>query len=278
MSQGKQRRGATPKPPRNPERKNKRDSNVVDMHDAAARKDGPAKKNWTRHDLIHFAPANDRQAEALQAYFQGNDVAMLGAAGAGKTILASYMAASSLVNHSEGINQIIIVRSAVQEREIGFTPGTEEEKLAMYEAPYVDSFAVVFDHPTSYRNLKEQDKVVFTSTTFKRGVNFRNAVVILEEVQNYTLNELKTLIGRVNDSCRLILTGDTDQCDLGFREVSGLPVFEQIHQDMHEMAVINFLPEDTQRGERVKKFFQALEKFNKRKEQAHVAHPGSVVQ
>lgn len=255
------------KPPRNPKRKPKRDSEVVSMHDVSARQAGPDKVCWTKHDLADFAARNERQRDAIRAYGEGDDLALVGAAGAGKTLLAAYLAGSSMVNREENIEQIIVVRTAVQERDQGFLPGTEEEKLDPYSGPYRDAFAIVFDHPTSFDWLVAKKKLIFTSSNFKRGVNFRNAVVILDEVQNFSFKELNTLYTRLNECCRLIITGDSPQCDLGPREESGLPTLLRLAESLHRLHVVKFTWDDCQRGERVKRWLQVVEQHLSEKKQ-----------
>lgn len=233
---------------------------VYDMHNEAAKRSGPDKQEWTKHDVVHFSPANPRQADCIRAYCEGNDLAMLGAPGAGKTLLAVYLASSSLVNHEEGIERIIVVRSAVQGRDQGHLPGDLTEKMEPYEAPYEDAFGVVFGHPTSFTHLKNRKKVVFTSTSMKRGVNFRNAVVILDEVQNYNFGELNTMVTRLNESCRLIITGDLAQCDLNTRkEVSGMLQFYKMLPHLPTMYMTEFTWDECQRGQRVKDWLRAVD-------------------
>lgn len=259
------------KAPRNPARKEK-PGKVYSMHDAAARKDGPDKQNWTKHDLVNFTPAYQRQADVIRAYGEGDDLALLGAAGVGKTVLSCYLAASSLVNREEGIDKIIVVRSAVPGRDQGFLPGTEAEKLEPYEDAYDDAFAVVFGHPSSYKHLKARGKVVFTSTSFKRGVNLRNAVVILEEVQNYNFQELHTLVTRLNETCRLIITGDDVQIDLGPRETSCIGYLRKMIPSLHRMYTTEFLPEESQRGQRVVSWLKAAAELTANKEKRNAKH------
>lgn len=243
-------------------REDKRDDNVVDFRDAQARQSGPDAISWTQHDVRHFAPASDNQRLAMEMYFQGDDVGMYGAAGSGKTLLAVHLACTSLVNPDEDIDGILIIRSAVPGREIGFVPGTEEEKLSQYERPYADAFAAVFGPPTSYKHLKAKNKVQFLSTTAQRGVNWKNKVIIIEEAQNYTFQEIDTIMTRRHDSCRLIITGDNRQGDLGAREVSGLPVLQRISPDLLGMSMVTFHWGDCQRGGRVKSWLKATQHLN----------------
>lgn len=239
----------------------KRDSNVVNIRDADARTKGPDKKHWTHHDLVAFK-AEGNQAIAVEAYANGDDLGLYGAAGAGKTLLATYLACSSMVDPAQEIDGILVVRSAVPGREIGFVPGTEEEKLAMYEEPYESAFGFVFGAMTSYKHLKAAGKVQFTSTTAKRGVNWQNKVIIVEEVQNMTFHEIDTLMTRRHDNCRIILTGDSRQPDLKRNEVSGLPTLQRVSPDLHGMSMVTFTWADCRRGKRVMSWLKATANIN----------------
>jgi phosphate starvation-inducible protein PhoH len=237
-------------------------NNILDFADAAARQEGPDKVEWMMHDLRGFTPKTDNQSASIEGFAQGDDLALLGSAGAGKTLIAVYLASQEMVDPGSDVDGIIIVRSAVPGREIGHLKGDEEDKLRWYEEPYSDAFQAVFGKPTSYKHLKNRNKVTFTSTSAKRGVNWRNKVVIIEEIQNMTFQEIDTIMTRRHDDCRLIITGDTRQDDLGYREVSGLPLFEQVVRDVIGFTVVHFTWADCQRGRRVKSWLKATQKVN----------------
>jgi len=247
---------------RNDDYENKHDDNVVNFRDAEARRNGPDKKHWSVHDMQPFRAESENQALAIEAYANGDDLGLYGAAGAGKTLLAAYLGCTSMTDPNDDIDGILVVRSAVPGREIGHLKGTEEEKLAWYEEPYESAFGFIFGAMSSYRHLKAAGKVQFTSTSAKRGVNWQNKVVIIEEAQNMTFHEIDTLMTRRHDNCRVIITGDTRQPDLGAREISGLPILQEVSPDLLGMSMISFTWADCRRGKRVMSWLKATANIN----------------
>lgn len=232
---------------------------------AAAMAEGPVKKNWTKHDLVAFQARSARQTEAIRAYMEGNHVGLFGTAGTGKTLTACYLAATSLTG-DEDIRQIIVIRSAVQTREIGFLPGTIEEKQAPYEEPYEASFGRLFGKVTTWKHMKDAGKVQFRLSSFLRGLTFDNAVVIVDEAQNMTFDELNTIVTRLGHSSRLIILGDTKQIDLvGMgRGISGLEALCEIMRDVKDFSATYFTRHDIVRSQFVKSWIAAVEDYDSR--------------
>uniref|UniRef100_A0AAU8L109 PhoH-like protein n=1 Tax=Pseudomonas phage PA_L9 TaxID=3232177 RepID=A0AAU8L109_9CAUD len=249
---------------RNGSRKNRRDDDVM-RDDFEARMEGPVKKSWTLHDLVPLEPGSDNQRAAIAAYCQGDHLAMLGSAGAGKTTLACYLAAGSLVRNE--VEKIILVRSAVEQREQGFVPGTQEEKDAKFEEPYVSAFGHIFGHPTTYQWMKRRGLIEFRTTGNLRSLNFDNAVVVGDEVQNLNFEELHTFITRLGPRSRLIMCGDQAQCDLKRFEIKGLPIFEELAGDLPNLTVVKFSRHDCLRHGFVRAWLGAVEDWHKRREE-----------
>lgn len=244
-------------PPRAGKAKGKRSQADAIQRDIDARREGPEKQSWTLHDLRTLTARTPNQRSALESYFSGDHIAMLGAAGVGKTALAVYMASNSLVRGE--IEQIILVRSPVELRQQGFVPGTQEEKDAKYEESFARAFAQAFGHDTTYSAMKRKGLIRFRTTSNLRSLNFDNAVIVCDEIQNCNLEELNTLITRTGPGSRLILCGDNAQCDLGRYEVRGLPVFEQLAGELPRMTVVHFTHEDNQRHPLVRAWNRALD-------------------
>jgi len=157
-------------------------------------------------------PLTINQGRAFKEYENGKDIFLHGTAGTGKTFLAMYFALKDVL--SENYEKLIIVRSAVQARQIGHLPGNPKEKLAAYEAPYYYTCSKLFNKEYAYDFLKDNGKIEFVSTSFNRGMTFDNAVVIVEECQNFNWSELSTTLTRLGKNCRVIVCGDTKQSDL----------------------------------------------------------------
>lgn len=186
---------------------------------------------------FHYAPKTQTQAEATHDFNTGSNLVLSGYAGTGKTFIAIALALESL--QKKEIKRIHVFRSAVASRDIGFLPGREDEKMSVYEKAIRNIFNQLLKRGDGYEILKNQDQVSFNSTSFERGVTYKDAIVIVEEVQNLTFHEIDTLVTRLHSSSRIILCGDTRQSDLpksksGFdkmkRVVCKLPQYFKHHE------------------------------------------------
>lgn len=134
-------------------------------------------------------------------------------AGTGKTSLA--VAAGVYEVELGTYDKIIYVRNAVAVRDQGFLPGSVVEKEYPYYAPLFDALQNLHhDGYTSwYETDGEHSKIEMTSTSYLRGVNFKNAYIIIDEAQNLELDELQTVLTRIHDSCKVVVIGSTRQVD-----------------------------------------------------------------
>lgn len=154
-------------------------------------------------------------------------------AGTGKTLM-SLLAARYLieVEIDSGINSAYYIFSPVQESAMGHRPGSQLEKEQAYHLPVIDAIVEMGYQPEQLERPDFWLKV--ESDTFLRGTNKQNAVVIIDEAQNFTVDQLKKVISRVHDTCRLVVIGHTGQIDLKNKEKSGfkrvIEVFEP-HKD-----------------------------------------------
>lgn len=180
-------------------------------------------------------------------------ILLKGPAGTSKTYNAL---ARGLKLLSKGdVEKIIIIRSAVEIRKIGFLPGDQQEKLDAYAGPYIHLFNQL-SPKKNYRALVADKKVEFHSTSYLRGMTFDNACIIVDEYQNMSEHELETIATRVGQDTHLILCGDTDQSDLPKWEQDGHQKVIDILEAMDEFDVIEFGIEDIKRGPFVKKYYE----------------------
>ncbi len=155
-----------------------------------------------------------------------------GPAGTTKTYLAL---AKALIALKDGeVDRIIVIRSPVAVRDIGFLPGTQEEKMEAFAGPYVD-LVQHLSPKMNFRALTAKGLIEFHPTSYLRGLTFDDAVVILDEYQSFNSHELHTAITRVGDNTRLYLCGDPDQTDLKGREAD---------EHQREIAVLSSMTED----------------------------------
>lgn len=213
-------------------------------------------------NLKTFSPLTENQKKFFDAYRQGDYFMMLsGSAGTGKSFISIYRALEEVMDKGNPFGTLVIVRSAVQTRDVGFTPGSLEEKMSLYEEPYVQICSTLFGRKDAYQRLKEQGYIEFVSTTALRGCSFDNSIVLFDEFQNANFHELDTVITRIGHQSKILLCGDYSQTDLIKKtsDTSGLPDFLRVASMMPEFTRINFTPDDIVRSSLVKNWIIAKE-------------------
>ena len=149
-------------------------------------------------------------------------VSLVGLAGCGKTLIALAAALEQTIGEEEIYKKIIVSRPVQpMGRDIGFLPGTLEEKMAPWVAPIKDNLEFLMgDDKEHLAMLQEKGKIEVEAITFIRGRSIANAFIIIDEAQNLTMHELKTIITRVGEGTKIILTGDVEQIDSAFLDAT----------------------------------------------------------
>jgi phosphate starvation-inducible protein PhoH len=215
-------------------------------------------------DLKTFSPLTENQKKFFNAYKQGDYfIALHGVAGTGKTFIALYKALEEVLDKSNPFDKIIIVRSAVPSREVGHLPGDIDEKTEIYRQPYQQICHTLFGRPDAYQRLEEQHYIDFISTSFIRGMSFDDAIIIVDEMQNMTFEEIDTVMTRVGYRSKIIWCGDYRQTDLNKKknDVSGILKFFDIAHHMNAFTRIEFTVNDIVRSSLVKDYILAKLKY-----------------
>ncbi len=194
-----------------------------------------------------ISPKNIGQAMALHSLLDPHiDLVILtGPAGSGKTLLA-LAAALEMVVERNMYDKIIVTRSTPEIAEsIGFLPGTEEEKMLPWLAAITDSLEVLHKHDENTKGsmsyIMEKANIQYKSVNFMRGRSIQNAIVILDESQNLTASQLKTIITRCGEGTKLIVGGNLAQIDSNYLSAvtSGLTYLVEKFKDFSGSATIN---------------------------------------
>jgi len=205
--------------------------------------------------LRNVKPLTYSQTTTFEAWHADQHLLLHGVAGTGKTYIALYLALKEILRNDSKYQQIIIVRSTVPSRDMGFLPGKVDEKSKVYEEPYREICDDLFGRGDGYDILKMKKMLHFTTTSFLRGLTFKDSIVIVDECENMTLQELDTVITRVGDNTRIVFCGDYRQSDLQKRaDKEGLHTFLRILDDTRYFERIEFGPDDIVRSGLVKAY------------------------
>jgi phosphate starvation-inducible protein PhoH len=209
--------------------------------------------------LKTFDPLTHNQKLFFDAYKRGDYfLALHGVAGTGKTFIACYKALEEVLDRNNPFNKIIIVRSAVQSREMGHLPGDVDEKLEIYQQPYRQICHTLFDRKDAYDRLVEQGYIEFISTSFIRGMSFDDAIIIVDEMQNMNFEEIDTVMTRVGYRSKIIWCGDYRQTDLRKNgDKTGILKFFDIAHHMNAFTRVEFTADDIVRSSLVKDYILA---------------------
>ena len=222
------------------------------------------KKALGNEYLLDIEPLTDNQRKLFDAYAEGKHLVAYGCAGTGKTFITLYNALREVLDERTPYEKIYLVRSLVATREIGFLPGSYEDKSDIYQIPYKNMVKYMFQMPSDaefemlYGNLKSQETIKFWSTSFLRGTTLDNSIIIVDEFQNLSGHELDSIITRVGENSKIMFCGDATQSDLQkTNDRNGIVDFMRILRAMPSVDIIEFGIEDICRSGLVKEYLIA---------------------
>jgi len=212
---------------------------------------------FSLRDIYRDYNLTDKQQEVIQSYDEGNNLILHGLAGTGKTWLACYLGIDDVISGGD-YNKVIIFRSVVPTRDMGFLPGNVKQKAQVYEEPYRAIFNELFRRGDAYDILKTKNLVDFSTTSFLRGLTFDKTIIIVDEVNNMSFHELDSLITRSGKNTKIIFCGDFRQSDLvNHAEREGLKRFLSVLNTIEGFDYFEFEEDDIVRSKLVKSYIIA---------------------
>jgi phosphate starvation-inducible PhoH-like protein len=197
-------------------------------------------------------PLNYIQGEYLRAIHENSIIFGIGSAGTGKTYIAATYAAGELFHRR--VKKIILTRPNIETgRGLGFLPGTLEEKYA----PYLEPFDQIFTNSLGrgfYEYALNKNQIVPKPLGFMRGTTFEDCMVLLDEAQNATRDEMKMILSRIGKNCKIIISGDQEQSDISN---SGLLDATNRLEGIEGIEIVRFRDEDIVRSKLCKQIILA---------------------
>jgi phosphate starvation-inducible protein PhoH len=222
------------------------------------------KKPLSGEYLVDIDPLTENQKKLFDSYAEQKHLVAYGCAGTGKTFITLYNALREVLDEKTPYEKIYLVRSLVATREIGFLPGSYDDKSDIYQIPYKNMVKYMFQMPSDaefemlYGNLKAQETIKFWSTSFLRGTTLDNSIIIVDEFQNMSYHELDSIITRVGENSKIMFCGDASQSDLQkVNERNGIIDFMTVLRKMTSFDIIEFGVDDIVRSGLVKEYIIA---------------------
>ena len=214
-----------------------------------------------------IVPRSENQLKLVKEYEKNDMIFAIGPAGSGKTYTAIALAVRSLKNKE--IKKIILSRPAVEAGEkLGFLPGDMKDKIDPYLQPLYDALQDMIP-AAKLKEYMELNVIQIAPLAFMRGRTLNDAVVILDEAQNTTTQQIKMFLTRMGMNTKMIVTGDMTQIDLPSSQKSGLVQAMHILKGVKGISFIELNKKDIVRHKLVTRIVEAYEKFEEKQKEEH---------
>lgn len=203
-------------------------------------------------------PKNQHQFEFIMS-IKNNDISFgLGVAGTGKTYIAMACALEMLMSHQ--VRKIVLTRPVVEAGEsLGFLPGDLVQKITPYLRPLYDTMELLLPFELIHQ-MEEARMFEVAPLAYMRGRTLHNSVVVLDEAQNTTREQMKMFLTRMGENSKLIVTGDPSQADISSAKNSGLSHAARLLHKIKGIGIIEFSASDVVRHSLVQKIITAYDK------------------
>jgi phosphate starvation-inducible PhoH-like protein len=179
---------------------------------------------------------NQEQKEAKSKILENTVTLLAGSAGSGKTLLACQIALEKLF--MKEVEKIIITRPTVSKEEIGFLPGDLREKMDPWVQPIYQNMYALYDRVKIEKHIQEGD-IEIVPVSFMRGRTFLDSIVIVDEAQNVTHEQMEMIVTRLGLRSKMIICGDDNQVDLKNKRDSGFRFLYTAAKKIKNLAAIS---------------------------------------
>lgn len=209
--------------------------------------------------VLNLVALNDNQDTYIKSFNQADQIIVCGCSGTGKTFIAATMAANAYI--SRQVNKIILTRPNVSVgKDLGFFPGSLEEKFAPWAAPVVDVLNEQLGKGVVETGVKNGN-IELAPMSVMRGRSFKDAFIILDEAQNCSVAEIKMFLTRIGKNCKVVINGDVKQSDINGQ--SGLSKIIHLAKKYHmNVPIIEFGVDDIVRSDICRDWIIAFEGEN----------------
>lgn len=210
-------------------------------------------------DLKH---KNETQKKLTQSIKNGDVTVCIGPAGTGKTYISCQQALLEIKNN-DVIKKIVLVKSVttLKTEEIGFLKGSMEEKMEPFMYSFIGNFEKIIGKQL-YENLKIEKYIEILPIAYLRGVNIDNAIVIIDEVQNISIDNIRTILTRLGENSKMVFLGDIKQIDSKNKNNSALKFLVEHFNNVGRINIVEFNKNDIVRHPLIKTIEDIFDKVN----------------
>ena len=208
-----------------------------------------------------ISPRTPNQQKLVEAFGECDLTFALGPAGTGKTYMAIALAVRALKNKE--VRKIILSRPAVEAGErLGFLPGDMKDKIDPYLQPLYDALEDMLP-PLKLKEYMDTNVIQIAPLAFMRGRTLNDAVIVLDEAQNTTVQQIKMFVTRLGMNAKMIITGDPTQIDLPRSTVSGLMQAMRVLKGVEGIGRVEFGRKDIVRHALVQRIVDAYDRYDR---------------
>lgn len=234
------------------------------------RKRGRSYEQNPFQNIFSFKPKNKKQADYIETIYNKDIVLAFGPAGTGKSICPTMVALQELIRGN--ISKIIFSRPTVElhsdeSKGLGFLPGKINEKMQPYLRPVLHIMSK-WVHEHHIHQLMNQKKIECIPLEYIRGNTFDDAYVILDEAQNASYKQIKSLLTRIGEGGKIILNGDIEQHDM--RGEIGLEIWANLLTDVPEVGIIQFTEDEIVRNKLIRTVLKIARSYEQKEKNLNV--------